>query len=365
LLETSPGCLNPQLFFGRRPRAEGLAEFRTSLAGKRLLVTGAAGSIGSALSAQLADARPTGLMLVDSHENSLAHIRRAIGPSRAAFELVDIKDEAAMASLIAAFRPEVIFHLAAYKHVDLGELYPERYIANNVLATWKLSQIAQRAGVERFVYPSSDKAVDPCSIYGATKRAVEILLRSADAPPSPTRFVCIRLVNVIGARGGVFETLIRQASTGNSLTLTHPQMTRYWMTEGEAVRLLGCAASHDTPGPCLALDCGAPVSLLEVARGIWERYSPDGQEFAVSYIGMRPGEKLAEILLADGEAQEPSGVPGIVRVTTAATGAIDTAWLDDEFEQWERLVMAGDREELRRRLTLLVEKAAIEPEVRS
>jgi FlaA1/EpsC-like NDP-sugar epimerase len=250
-------------------------------------------------------------------------------------------------------RPDVVFHLAAYKHVDMGEMFPDHYVSNNVLATWRLARLAITGGVARFVYPSSDKAVHPCSVYGATKRAVELGLSSLNSSLSTSRFLLARLVNVLGARGGVFETLITQASNGQSLTLTHPEMTRFWITEGEAIRLLAWAATTSEAGDCFELNCGEAVSLQAVARALWERYCPSGQEFSVNYIGPRPGERLEEVLWSTTETCEPCETSGIVRIQGDRSSLWSSSDIDTEFALWGRLIDEGNLDELSRRLQQL------------
>ncbi|MCL4369373.1 MAG: polysaccharide biosynthesis protein [Chloroflexi bacterium] len=348
--EDRPGRIDPADLLGRQPVGNGLGPYACQLATKRLLVTGAGGFLGSALARDLAALRPPSLVLVDNHENSLAALRKSVSGDGVRFVLADIRDRKRMLSLLDESRPDVVFHLAAYKHVDLAEEFPEEYVAANVLATWRLAQAAMETGVERFVYPSSDKAVQPCSVYGATKRVAEILLRSLNAGQHKTQSVVVRLVNVVGASGSVIDTFARQIASGRRLTLTHPDMTRYWMTEGEALLLMGYGAASPCPGATIAVDVGEPVAVLQVAQRLWERYGAGRSEFVVDYIGTRPGERLAELLLGPTEAYEPSECRGILRIVEKAAAPLAVESISARLTAWESLAAARERAELRKQL---------------
>lgn len=347
------GRIDPTEILGRRPAGSGLGPFESHLATKRMLVTGAGGFLGAALANQLAALQPPHLVLVDNHENSLAALRKSVSGDNVRFVLADIRNSGRMASLLDEARPQIVFHLAAYKHVDLAEEFPEEYVVANVLATWQLAQTAIKMGVERFVYPSSDKAVEPCSVYGATKRIAEILLCSLRAGQDRTQFVVARLVNVMGASGSVIATFARQIALGRRLTLTHPEMVRYWMTEGEALRLIGYGAAGPRPGAMIAVDVGEPVTVLLVAKRLWERLGPPNRKLAVEYIGIRPGERLAELLLAPTEAYEPAGLDGILRIVDRCA-PISLESLTARLATWEGLAARRERDELRKQLFDLV-----------
>ncbi len=359
-----PG-LDPARILGRHLVGDSLKPFAPELAGKRILVTGAGGSLGSALSGQLAAINPQRLVLLDSHENSLAALRKSLGKDTCQYALANIRDQRRVRHIFERTRPQLVFHLAAYKHVDLAEDFPEEYVASNVLATWDLALLSGEYGVERFVYPSSDKAVQPCSTYGATKRVTELILRSLDANHTGTRFVIIRLVNVVGARGSVFDTLAMQMAEGRPVTLTHPDMTRYWMTEGEAMLLMGYAAVCAEEASLLALDTGAAVPLVEIARRMWLHYSRGGNELAIEYVGMRPGERLEELLLSPTERATLSRQAGITKITDTAPLPMSLDAMAARLSEWRHQVEYGEGERLKEDLFYLARLAPKQQEAGS
>lgn len=326
------------------------------LAARRLLITGAAGSIGSALSERLVRLAPPALVLLDHHENSLFQLSQRLRATRPAGQpeptlvLADVRDPERSGAVLRRYRPEVVFHLAAYKHVPLGEAQPAAYVANNVLGTWHLLMAARETGVEALVYPSTDKAVAPVNTYGATKRIVERMLRALAQEAGP-RLVAARLVNVLGARGGVIEKFARQIGEGRPLTVTDPGMTRYWITEREALDYLILAAQLGPRGGVLTLDLGRPVRVVEVARRLWELLGPPGEPFTPRYIGAYPGERLDEFLYGPDEEARPSGIPNVLEVRApGGEGPAELARLVDELAA---LVAADDDAGLRARLGVL------------
>ncbi len=355
---------------GRATSIHSVDELSECLGGRRYLVTGAGGFLGSALARVLARLDDASVVLVENHENSLAALRKVVGGERVHFELADIRDARRMEHLIRQHRPQTVFHLAAYKHIDLAECFPEEYLAANVVATGRLAQAAINAGVERFIYPSSDKAVQPCSVYGATKRVTEVLLRSLGASQPATRFTVTRLVNVLGASGGVIETFIRQIGAGQCLTLTHPDMTRYWMTEAEALWLLAYGAASADPADIVAFDVGDAVEVRLVAERLWQRYGSPGRRLDVRYIGTRPGERLAELLLLPTEVYEPTDQEGVLRIRETVHPPLSLPALLTRLQNWECLAREGRRAELKEQLFGLVSEemcragGGMEPDVR-
>jgi dTDP-glucose 4,6-dehydratase len=321
---------------------------RRELGGKRILVTGAGGSVGSRLAEALLEVGPAHLTLLDHHDHALFGLRRRldewsqdeVGGPRWALQLADVRDARRMARIFDETRPEVIFHLAAYKHVPFGELFPEETFAVNVLATERLLQLSAERGVERFVYPSSDKAVNPPSLYGATKRLSETLV-GRYARTSGRRYVVVRYVNILGTAGSAIETFAGQVAAGHALTITDERMTRYWISMAEATWLVAQAAAIGSPGSVLMLDVTDEVSIVDVARRVERLVAPDGSGLPLRITGLRPGERLREELLSDNEAFRPGPVPGLLDVANCRLAANLDA-IDGHLEALRALADAGD-----------------------
>ncbi len=272
------------------------------LRGRRVLVTGAGGSIGSELCRQLYRFAPDRLIMLDRDESALHSVQLSI-EGRALLDsadlvLLDIRDRRAMRDALERFRPNVIFHAAALKHLTLLERHPAEAVKTNVWATVDLLELAVDAGVERFVNISTDKAADPCSVLGYSKRITE-RLTSHYSVATGRAYLSVRFGNVLGSRGSVLTTFHNQIERGGPVTVTHPDVTRYFMTVEEAVQLVIQAGAIGRPGEALVLDMGSPVSIAEVATLLAARSE---RKVAIEYTGLRPGEKLHEVLLAAGEA---------------------------------------------------------------
>jgi FlaA1/EpsC-like NDP-sugar epimerase len=289
------------------------------LQGRRVLVTGAGGSVGVPLVERLLTFQPAALVLLDNHEDSLARLERRLRGAEPAprFVLGDIRNRTKLAALFHAHRPEVVFHLAAYKHVHLGEAYPDEPIGVNVLGTYALTELAVATDVAVFVYASSDKAVNPPGVYGATKRLAELVVRWGSRRAAG-RFVIVRFVNVLGTRGSVIEIFLEQLLAGQPLTVTDPAMQRYWMSMREAVDLLLGAAASGPAGATLLIDPGAPVRVLDMAERLWALLGRPGPRPPVLYLGQRAGERLVEELVGADERLVPGPVAGLWRVEQPA-----------------------------------------------
>lgn len=285
------------------------------LAGRTVLLTGAAGSVGSGLAPWLL-ARGVGrLVLVDNHEHTLFRLHSALGDDpRVVVSLADVRNMRKLRALLAAERPQVVIHLAAYKHVPLGESSADELVAVNVLATRDLLIEAAAAGVESFVYPSSDKAVCPPSAYGATKRLGELLTHDA---PAPLRASVVRFVNILGTRGSVIESFARQIAAGAPLGITDPRMTRFWMSIEEAAGLLALAAATAPAGGTWLLDPGEAVAVQEIGVRLAALLAP-GASPRFSVQGTRPGERLTECLVAPTETLQPAGPRHLLAVVHRA-----------------------------------------------
>jgi len=272
---------------------------RSLIAGRRVLVSGAGGSIGSELSRQISQLGPQALVLVD-HDDSLLHaVHASLAAEPTVFPvLADIRDSARLTEVFATYRPEVVFHAAALKHVPALESAPDEGWKTNVLGTRNVLAAAEAAGVQRFVNISTDKAADPVSVLGYTKRIAE-QLTAATAARTGEGYVSVRFGNVIGSRGSVMDTFQRQIEQGGPVTVTHPEVTRFFMAVREAVRLTLQAATMGASGEVLVLDMGAPVKIADIARQLIEQ---SGRRIEIRFTGLRPGEKLHEVLLSDAEA---------------------------------------------------------------
>ena len=282
----------------RRLMSIDMEAVRSLIAGRRVLITGAGGSIGSELSRQIAQFQPQALVLLD-HDDSLLHaVHGSLASEPTVFPvLADIRDRARIDEVLMDYSPQVVFHAAALKHVPALESAPNEGWKTNVLGTRNVLAAAEAAGVEAFVNISTDKAADPLSVLGHTKRLAE-QLTAAVAARTGLRYVSVRFGNVIGSRGSVMETFQKQIEQGGPVTVTHPDVTRFFMAVREAVRLTLQAATVGSAGEVLVLDMGAPVKVIDVARQMIEQ---SGQSIQIRFTGLRPGEKLHEVLLADAE----------------------------------------------------------------
>jgi len=270
------------------------------VAGSRVLVTGAGGSIGSELVRQLAALGPESLIALDRDDSLLHHVIASLPAEQRAIctaVLADIRDLDRLDEVFGRHRPELVFHAAALKHVPALEGAPSEGWKTNVLGSGNVLQASERAGVRRVVNISTDKAADPENVLGYTKRIAE-RLTAASAARTKRPYVSVRFGNVIGSRGSAIETFERQIAQDGPVTITHPDVTRYFMAVREAVRLTMQAAAIGRPGEVLVLDMGTPVRVADIAHQLIER---SGREIEITYTGLRPGEKMHEVLLGNGE----------------------------------------------------------------
>lgn len=284
----------------REPVAINLDEIATYLKEKIVLISGAGGSIGSELCRQLCQHGIKQLVLLDSNENNLFEINNELKyhfPNiTVEAEIADIKDRLRLQQIFNDYRPEVVFHAAAYKHVPLMEQYPAEAVKNNVLGSKNIAEIADEFKVGVFILISTDKAVNPNNVMGATKRIAELLI-SEVGQKSQTRFAAVRFGNVLGSRGSVVPTFKKQIEEGGPITITHPDMTRYFMTIPEAVQLVIQAGAMAKGGEIFVLDMGEPVKIMDLASDLLHLYGlePD-RDIDIEVTGIRPGEKLYEEL---------------------------------------------------------------------
>ncbi len=299
----------------RAPIQTDIEAVRQLLRGKRVLVTGGGGSIGSELCRQIWRCHPSQIILLGHGENSIFDIHNELRilelqdkseapnqPSRLRPVIADIRFADRIQAVFDQYRPEVVFHAAAHKHVPLMEANPIEAVTNNVLGTRNVVQAAQNAGVEHFVMISTDKAVNPTSIMGASKRVAELLVHQA-ATASGRHFVAVRFGNVLGSRGSVVHTFRLQIAAGGPVTVTDPEMRRYFMTIPEAVQLVLQSSVLGQGGEVFLLDMGEPVKIVDLARDMIELSGLEvGTDIEIVFTGMRPGEKLFEELFVTGES---------------------------------------------------------------
>jgi FlaA1/EpsC-like NDP-sugar epimerase len=299
--------IEPDDLLGREPVVLDEAGIDAVLHGKTVLITGAGGSIGSELCRQVARFAPARLVLYELNEFNLYTIEQELGQSHPQLPLVrligDVKDLEHLRATFAKWQPQIVFHAAAYKHVPLMEEDDNAWqcLRNNVLGTYHAALAAAEHGVERFVLISTDKAVNPTNVMGATKRAAEMVISALAAEYPNTRYMAVRFGNVLGSSGSVIPKFKEQIANGGPVTVTHPDIIRYFMTIPEASRLVLQAAAIGKSGQVLVLDMGEPVKIVDLARQLirLSGHSPD--EIAIEFSGLRPGEKLYEELLADAD----------------------------------------------------------------
>ncbi|HXK14982.1 MAG TPA: nucleoside-diphosphate sugar epimerase/dehydratase [Gaiellaceae bacterium] len=311
---------------------------------KTVAVTGAGGSIGSELCRQLARLGVARLVLVDKGESALFEIERELKEDRDFSAVVPVLansgDRAKMRQVFERYRPEVLFHAAAYKHVGMLEANPLQAVVNNVLATRALAEVAVEFGVERFVLISTDKAANPKNVMGQSKAVCEWIIESfALHPEVDTRFVAVRFGNVLGSSGSVIPIFRKQIEQGGPVRVTTPEMTRFFMTIPEASSLVVQAGAMGGRGQVYVLDMGEPVKILDLAKQMIRLSGRNEEDIPIIFTGARAGEKVHEVLWNEGEAVGPTSHPKIMR---AARPQIDAAWLEESLADLERLVEEGD-----------------------
>ena len=294
---------------GREPVKTNLDEILGYVSGKVILVTGGGGSIGSELCRQISAHRPKQLIIVDIYENNAYEIqqelRRKYPELNLAVLIASVRNTNRMDQIFAAYRPDIVYHAAAHKHVPLMEDSPNEAVKNNVLGTWKVVQAADKWKVKRFVMISTDKAVNPTNIMGATKRICEMIIQTYNNH-SDTEFVAVRFGNVLGSNGSVIPLFKKQIAEGGPVTVTDPDIIRYFMTIPEAVSLVLQAGAYAKGGEIFVLDMGEPVKILDLARNLIKLSGYKvGEDIEIRFTGLRPGEKLyEEMLMAEEGMQE-------------------------------------------------------------
>ncbi|MEA2374587.1 MAG: hypothetical protein QOD53_1050, partial [Thermoleophilaceae bacterium] len=345
---------------GRQPVRVEIDRVGAYLSGEVVLVTGAGGSIGAELCRQISRVGPKQIVLVDNAENSLFEIRRELEQdrhfTRTLAVLADCKDAVRMSEVFEEHEPGVVFHAAAYKHVPLMEENPVEAVRNNAVATRILAAAAGTAGAKRFVLVSTDKAVTPATVMGASKALAEWALEAAQHRYPQTAFATVRFGNVLGSSGSVVPIFRRQIAAGGPVTVTDAAMTRYFMTIPEAVQLIIRSGALAKGGEVYVLEMGDPVKIVDLARNMirLSGREPD-TEIAVEIVGRRPGEKIHEELFNPDERPQPTPAE---KIMVAVRPPLDPEWVEGAFARVEELVYSGDARGLAATVSQLAEERA-------
>lgn len=321
---------------GREPVSIDTENVQAMLAGRTVLVTGAGGSIGSELCRQLSRFEPGILILLESSEFALYSVEQWFARNRPDVRVVplagDVKDGVRLEEVFSAWAPQIVFHAAAYKHVPLMEVGNAwQAVRNNVLGTLQVATHAERYGAERFVFISTDKAVNPTNVMGATKRLAEMVCEALHSfGTKATQFEVVRFGNVLGSTGSVIPKFAEQIAHGGPVTVTHPEINRYFMSIPEAAQLVLQASAMGHGGEVFVLDMGEPVKIVDLARNMIRLSGYSDDEIRIEFTGLRPGEKLYEELLADAEATMETPHP---KLRIARSRSVPEAFLD-EVREW-------------------------------
>jgi len=321
---------------GREPVKLDIESISSYIENKTILVTGAGGSIGSEICRQVCRFRPKKLVLLGHGENSIYQIDLELRHQyKDQIDIVpvigDIQDRARMFEVMEEHKPDVVYHAAAHKHVPLMEYNPKEAVKNNIFGTKNVAEAADTFGVHTFVLISSDKAVNPTNVMGATKRFAEMLIQQLDKQ-SKTKFVAVRFGNVLGSRGSVIPLFKKQIQAGGPVTVTHPDMTRYFMTIPEASRLVIQAGALAKGGEIFVLDMGEPVKIVDLAKNLIKLSGYTVEEIGIEFTGIRPGEKMFEELLNENEVHPEQVFP---KIHIGKATIVDETILRDFMERFE------------------------------
>lgn len=341
---------------GREPVKLDINNISSYLTDSRILITGAGGSIGSELCRQVALFNPSRLIILGKGENSIFDIELEL---RGRFPflslgvyIADVRDPERMDNIFRLEKPDVIFHAAAHKHVPLMERDPDEAVLNNIVGTNNLVETSHRHGAKKFVMISTDKAVNPSSVMGATKRVAEMIVQAKAVSGSATKFVAVRFGNVLGSRGSVIPLFKKQILAGGPVTVTHPEAKRYFMTIPEAVQLVIQAGSMGNGGEVFILNMGEPVKIVDLAKDLIRLSGLEaGTDIEIKFTGMRPGEKIFEELLT---AEEGAKATRHEKIYVAAPLDQDAQKLGTDIKAIERLARSGDNDGIRAKLKEMI-----------
>jgi FlaA1/EpsC-like NDP-sugar epimerase len=332
---------------------------RSLMKGKRILVTGAGGSIGGELCRQVARYNPTQLVLLGHGENSIFSISNELARKHPDMHhptiIADIRDKERLSNVFKRFKPELVFHAAAHKHVPLMELNPSEAVTNNIIGTHNIVDLSIEYDIERFLLISTDKAVNPTNVMGATKRVAELIVQEA-AHRTNKPFVAVRFGNVLGSRGSVIPTFREQIDAGGPVTITHPDVKRYFMTIPEAVQLVLQAGTNGNSGDIYVLDMGEPVKIVDLAYDLIRLSGLEPiKDIDISFTGLRAGEKLFEELVLDDEHFERTTHEKIFVLKNGKHQTEDTKkFLKESIDHLRRYAISGNAEEIRIALKRIV-----------
>ena len=326
--------------------------------GKKIMVTGGAGTIGKEISKQVCKFSPGELMILDHNENDLFYAERKIKEEYYDLKLyvmvADIRDRDKMNKIFKKYKPEVVFHAAAHKHVPMMEYNPDEAVSNNIIGTKNIVELADKYGVNNFVMISTDKAINPTSVMGASKQVAEKIVEMY-GKKSETNFVAVRFGNVLGSNGSVIPTFKKQIAAGGPVTVTDKDVERYFMTISEASQLVIQAGGLGIGGEVFVLDMGKPVKIVDLARNLIKLsgFIPD-EDIKIEFIGLRPGEKMFEELLTEEERSRVLGDSGHEKIFIAQTEEVDGEKLERNIGELEGLAKAMDMEGIVRKLQEIV-----------
>jgi len=341
--------INIRELLGRKEVEIDLKEVIDCYKGKVVLITGAAGSIGSELCRQVTSLEPKRVIAADISENGLYHLGEEmqswLEESKDLFEarIMDVRDKKAVDRIFVDYRPDIVFHAAAYKHVPIMEDHPIEAMENNFLGTRVMIEAANRHNAERFVFVSTDKAVKPTSMMGLSKQLCELAIKVASSNTNNTKFMAVRFGNVLGSNGSVIPKFKRQIANREPVTVTHPDITRYFMTIHEAVHLVIQATPMGNGGEIFVLNMGEPILIVDLAKSMIRLYGlePD-KDIPITFTGLRPGEKLYEELFAEDEVVNKTNHPKIFEVLGDQGKMAGAAFLNE----LEAAIKKGDKHEL-------------------
>ena len=338
----------------RKPVELDFTPVKALIKDKVVMVVGGGGSIGSELCYQVVQFEPSQLIILDNGEFNVYNTERALKTQKPKCEaiclVVDATDEKMMRKVFAYYHPDIVFHAAAYKHVPMMELNPWSAVHNNITCTLVLSELSKEYDVEQFILISTDKAVQPSSVMGATKRICELIVQIFDSSAS-TKFITVRFGNVLGSSGSVIPKFKEQIEAGGPLTITHPEISRYFMLTSEAVELVLQAASIGDSGSIYVLDMGEPIKIVDLAKYMIELcgFKPD-EDIKIEFVGMRPGEKLRESLYLSGE-ESATQVPNLLMLKPKHP--INGDYIE-QVKQFAKDIYAMDHDDIRNGLKKLV-----------
>lgn len=351
---------------GRKSVELNLEEISNYIKGKRVLITGGGGSIGKELGQHICRFAPEKLILLDHSEYGLFHVNLELKEKWPGLEIelviADIRDREKMDKIFRKFKPEVVFHAAAYKHVPMMEYHPDEAISSNIIGTKNVGELANKYGVERMVMISTDKAINPTSVMGASKRVAEMVVKDlwnrnvgAKESENKTKFVAVRFGNVLESNGNVVHMFKRQIAEGGPVTVTDKRMKRYFMTLSEASQLVIQAGALGKGGEVFVLDMNGPVKVLDVARDLifLSGFVPD-EDIEIKIVGLRPGEKLFEELLTKEERRRGLGDSGHEKIFIAQVEEVDGGKLEKDIKELEVLAKEMDMEGIVRKLQEVV-----------